>query len=110
MPQRAPPEEIPHRPHLQAARAPLHGAWAPECPLLYTAACAGTQSIPKPEAAWASSSSIRGPDSLCPVPVYPSNRLSLDSNPFSILVSPFQDILKLHSNRVGTAIIAPVYG
>src|SRR5207248_2586455 len=36
--------------------------------------------------------------------VYPSNRLSLDSNPFSILVSPFQDILKLHSNRVGTAI------
>jgi hypothetical protein len=28
----------------------------------------------------------------------------LDSNPFSILVASFQDILKLHSNRVGTAI------
>src|SRR5207248_3039231 len=40
--------------------------------------------------------------------VYPSNRLSLDSNPFSILVSPFQDILKLHSNRVGTAIFTGI--
>jgi hypothetical protein len=30
----------------------------------------------------------------------------LDSNPFSILISSFQDILKLHSNRVGTAIRA----